>query len=461
MRTYLLALTKYGIAALAAAYTLLAFVLLFKKGKTTVKQLCNLQLVLMIAFTVISYATLYTALDNSRYLFLCLLQVVAFSGINLLYQMLYDNAYMPLFNNMCMLLSAGLIILSRLGLDRAVRQFIIACAGLIFATVFPLLRSQFYLLKKPKYLYAFGGIVILAIVMLLGSTTLGANITYTIFGLTFQPSEFVKILYILFLASTLKDIRDLKDLLVVGIFSAAHVLVLIGSRDLGSGLIYYVVFLFMVYMATGMWIFLAAGFGAGALGAVLCYHMFSHIQVRMQAFKDPWSVIDGIGYQVTQSLFAIGAGGPFGVGLGQGIPEKIPFVESDFIFAAVAEEFGMIVGICIILILLNCFLHMLSLSMHFADKFYRLLAYGSAISLCFQAFLTLGGQTKFIPLTGVTTPLISYGGSSILATLILFTFVEVMYILRGDKIDEYKAKQRRQQQPRRRTRQTRAYSRDY
>ena len=299
-----------------------------------------------------------------------------------------------------------------------------------------MLRGWFKYLKLPRLMYGLVGVAILAVVMLLGSTTLGANITYTVLGVTFQPSEFVKILYILFLACCLRDVKNLLDVFIVAVFAGAHVLILIGSRDLGSGLIFYIVFLFMLYMATDAWMFLAIGFGAGAIGAVVCYHQFSHIQQRVAAYLDPWQFMDTIGWQITQSLFAISAGGAFGAGLGQGTPEKIPFVQSDFIFAAVCEEFGLIIGVCVILLCVNCVFHMFSLSMRFADRFYRLLAYGTAICFGFQAFLTLGGETKFIPLTGVTLPLISYGGSSILSTLLLFTLIQTMYILRGERIEQ-------------------------
>ncbi len=448
MRTYILALTKYGIAALVVAYTILAFIMLFRRSRQAVHSMCVVQIELMAAMTVVSYVTLFTALGKAGYLLMCVLQVAVFSAAFFLYQTLYSNAYMPIFNNMCMLLSIGLIFLSRIGLDRAAKQFVIAVGGLAIAFILPFFRSKFYLLKKTGYVCAFLGIAALAVVMLLGSTTLGANITYTIFGLTFQPSEFVKILYLIFLAATLKDAKDLQDLIPIAVFAGAHVLVLIGSKDLGSGLIFYIVFIFMVYMATGKVLYLAGGFGAMAAASVVLYHFFSHIQQRVQAFLDPWSLIDSIGYQITQALFAISAGGVFGDGLGQGTPDKIPFVESDFVFAGLTEELGQIVGICVILITLSCFLHMLSLSMHFADRFYRLLAFGAAISYGFQAFLTLGGQTKFIPLTGVTLPMISYGGSSILSTILLFTMVQIMYMLRGDRIDEYKRKQRRLQRER-------------
>jgi cell division protein FtsW (lipid II flippase) len=450
MRTYILALTKYGIAAVMIAYTVLAFYLVIQKDEEVVRRLTLIQNILILTFQLISYFTLFIALKDGRYMLFAFLVMAAFFAIFLLYRTLYRHANMPLFDNMCLLLSVGLVVQSRLSFDNAVHQMMIASMGLVIAFCLPIFRRQFSLLKSFQYIYGMVGIAILAVVMLLGATTLGANITYTIAGVTFQPSEFVKILYILFLASTLKDVRDLKDFAVVTAFAAAHVLILVGSKDLGSGLIFFVVYLFMAFLATGEWLVLAGGFGLGGIGAVACYFMFSHIRERVQAFIDPWSLIDSIGYQITQSLFAIGAGGIFGVGLGQGTPSDVPFVESDFVFAAVCEELGQLVGICIILVGISCFLVMLELAAGFADRFYRLMAYGAAICYVFQMFLTLGGQTKFIPLTGVTLPFISYGGSSILSTLIIFTLIEAMCILRGEKIEEIRRKRIRAQQLQRR-----------
>lgn len=436
-------MTKYGIVAVMIAYTILSFYLLVQKDRQRVRRLTLVENILILVYQLISYFTLYVALEDSRYMLFALLVIAAFFAIFLLYRTLYRHANMPLFNNMCMLLSVGLVVQSRLSFSNAVHQMMIASVGLVITFTLPMLRGQMRLLKNFGYGYGFIGIGILSVVMLLGATTLGANITYTIAGVTFQPSEFVKILYILFLASTLREVHDFKSLVIVTAFAAAHVLVLVGSTDLGSGLIFFVVYLFMAFLATGEWWILAAGFGLGGAGAVACYFMFSHIQQRVQAFLDPWSLIDSIGYQVTQSLFAIGAGGLFGVGLGQGTPSDVPFVESDFVFAAVCEELGQLVGVCVILVGISCFIVMLELAAGFADRFYRLMAYGAGICYIFQMFLTLGGQTKFIPLTGVTLPFISYGGSSILSTLIIFTMVEAMCILRGEKLEELQRKQAR------------------
>ena len=443
MRTYILALTKYGITAVVIGFTILAFYLLTLNEQRHEERIRTLTLVqngLILLFQLLSFFTLYIAIGEAQYMLFGLFVMLIFFAIFYLYDTLYRHANMPLFNDMCMLLSVGLVIQARLSFDNALHQFVVAAAGLVIAFVLPLFRHQFYLLKKLKYAYGILGVGVLGIVMLLGSTTLGANITYTIAGLTFQPSEFIKIVFLLFLASTLQNIKSFKEFFVIALFAAAHVLILIGSTDLGSGLIYYIVFMFVAFLATGQWWILAGGSGLLAGGAVACYFLFDHIQQRVQAFLDPWSLIDSIGYQIAQSLFAISAGGLWGTGLGQGTPEDIPFVESDFIFAAICEELGQVLGVCVILIGLNCFFVMLNLAMSFADRFYRLLAYGTAIAYVFQMFLTIGGETKFIPLTGVTLPFISYGGSSILTTLIMFTLIEMMCILRGEKIEEMEAK---------------------
>ena len=166
------------------------------------------------------------------------------------------------------------------------------------------------------------------------------------------------------------------------------------------------------------------------------YRLFSHVRVRVQAFMDPFSVIDNQGYQMAQSLFAIGSGEWFGMGLYQGTPSDIPFVESDFMFSAVAEELGGIFALCLILICLNCFLAFLRIAMELDDTYYRLVACGLAVMYIFQVFLTVGGGMKFIPLTGVTLPLVSYGGSSVLTSLIVFAIMQGLHILKFTEIKE-------------------------
>ena len=168
-----------------------------------------------------------------------------------------------------------------------------------------------------------------------------------------------------------------------------------------------------------------------SLAAVLGYNIFSHVQTRFIAWKDPLSVIDNQGYQICQSLFAIGTGGWFGLGLNQGLPKKIPVVENDFIFSAISEEFGGIFALCIIMICVSCFFMIFNISMQLKDSFYKMVALGLGSVYALQVFLTIGGVTKFIPSTGVTLPLVSYGGSSLLSTMIIFGIVQGLYIMQS------------------------------
>ena len=209
-------------------------------------------------------------------------------------------------------------------------------------------------------------------------------------------------------------------------------------RDLGSALIFFVIYLSLLFLSTGNWKILAGGLLLGLITAVVCYFLFAHVRVRVQVFLDPWSSIDGNGYQITQSLFAISFGGLFGAGLMQGMPSSIPFVESDFIFAAIIEEMGILFGICLILLCFNIFTDFLLLAGSYSNKFYRLYTFGTAIAFIFQAFLTIGGEVKFIPLTGVTLPLVSYGGSSVLATFIMFGIVGAIFMLQEERLERFR-----------------------
>ncbi len=220
--------------------------------------------------------------------------------------------------------------------------------------------------------------------------------------------------------------------------AAAHVIVLVISKDLGSALIFFMVYVLMVFVATKNALYLLAGAAGGSAAAYVAYTVFSHVQVRVKAWKDPWSVIDSAGYQITQSLFAISSGDWFGLGIYKGTPEAIPFVEADFIFSAIAEEFGIIFSVCLILICVSCFIMFMHTAAVLKDKFYQLTAFGLGVTYIFQVFLTIGGGTKFIPLTGVTLPLISYGGSSVLTTLIMFAIIEGLYMVRQDESEQQK-----------------------
>ena len=170
---------------------------------------------------------------------------------------------------------------------------------------------------------------------------------------------------------------------------------------------------------------------------LIAYFLFAHVRQRVVAWQDPFSVWETSGYQILQGLFAIGAGGWLGVGLGNGSPELIPFVQQDYMFAAICEELGGLFAICMILVCMSMFLLVVNISYRIKKRFYKLIALGLGTEYAFQVFLTIGGVSKFIPMTGITLPLVSYGGSSVLATIIMLAIIQGLYILREDEDEEF------------------------
>ena len=429
MRYYVVELSKYAIAVLMMLYTLGAFLALGKKRNNKNTGVFVRQNVYVFVIQFLAYLSLCMQTGQIEYLFFyAFLQIALFSTV-VLYQMIYPKSNRLLVNNMCLLLSVGFIMLTRLDYDKAVKQFFIVVIALVAALLIPFFVHKLKFIKHLKWLYGAIGIAALGAVLILGQITQGAKITYTIAGVTLQPSEFVKIIFVFFIASLLYKAATLKEVLISAIFAAVHVLILVLSKDLGSSIIFFMGYLFMVLIASRNYFYLVAGFLCGGGAAVVGYRLFSHVRVRVQAFLDPFSVIDNEGYQMTQSLFAIGNGQWFGTGLYKGTPSDIPFVESDFMFSAVAEELGGIFALCLILICLNCFLCFLKIAMELEDVYYRLVAGGLAVMYIFQILLTVGGGIKFIPLTGVTLPLVSYGGSSVLTTLVMFAIMQGLHMI--------------------------------
>jgi cell division protein FtsW (lipid II flippase) len=282
--------------------------------------------------------------------------------------------------------------------------------------------------RKLTWLYAAIGIAALGVVAIAGTVSYGAKLSISIAGVLIQPSEFVKILFVFFIASMLYEKHDFKQVLLTSAVSAVFVLMLVVSKDLGGALLYFVAYLVMIYVATKRTVYFVGGFGAMALAAVAGAKLFTHVQTRILAWRDPLSVIDNEGYQVSQSLFGIGTGSWFGLGLNQGLPKKIPVVENDFIFAAISEEMGAVFAICLIMVCLSCFFMFMNIAVQMRDSYYKLVALGLGVTYAMQVFLTVGGVIKFIPSTGVTLPLVSYGGSSLISTMILFGVIQGLYI---------------------------------
>ncbi|MCD7725907.1 MAG: FtsW/RodA/SpoVE family cell cycle protein [Clostridiales bacterium] len=433
MELYITELSKYFITLFIALYTLECFLVFRyqeeeKRKGSYIRQNLLMFLVHFSCFLVICFET-----GEIEYLLFYVLQQILLFATVMLFRMIYPRGNRLIINNMCMLLSVGFVILSRLSYEKAIKQFFIVTVSIIVGMVIPFFIHKLKFLKSLTWIYAAVGVAALGIVLILGSVTYGSKISYSIGGITFQPSEFVKILFVFFIASALYESQSFLRVALTAVLAGLHVLILVASRDLGSALIFFVVYVMMVFIATGRRFYLLLGSVGGCGAAVLAYHFFSHVQVRVQAWQDPFSCIDDAGYQITQSLFAISSGGWFGLGLFRGSPTSIPFVEADFVFSAVAEELGIVFSMCVILICISCFIMFMNISVRLQDKFYQLIAFGLGVTYIFQVFLTIGGGTKFIPMTGVTLPLISYGGSSVLTTLIMFFIIEGLYIIRQDE----------------------------
>lgn len=443
MELYVSEFSKYVITLLIALYTYESFAVFRKKQESDRNGIYTRQNILMFGLHFSCFIVICFETGDITYLFFYAFQQIVLYATVILFRMLYPKTNRLLVNNMCMLLTVGFVILTRLSLGKAIRQFIIVMISLVIALVIPFFVSRFRFLKEWKWIYAAAGIVALGIVLVLGQTTYGSKLSYTIAGLTFQPSEFVKIIFVFFVASALYKAAGFFEVFTTAVIAAAHVIILVCSKDLGSALIFFVVYVLMVVVSSRNWLYLLAGVSGGSVAAYLAYRVFPHIQVRVQAFKDPWSVIDSTGYQITQSLFAITSGGWFGLGLFKGTPESIPFVEADFIFSAIAEELGLLFALCVILICVSSFVMFMNISMNLKDKFYQLTAFGLGVTYIFQVFLTIGGGCKFIPLTGVTLPFISYGGSSVLTTLIMFSITEGLSMIQEEEAEEEKHRRKR------------------
>lgn len=436
MEQYITEFSKYFIAIFMALYTYECFAVFRYSTEEKRKGIYVRQNILMFLVHFTCFLAICTETGELDYLFFYAFQeIILFAAISL-FGMIYPRINKLLINNVCMLLSIGFVILTRLSYEKAIKQFIIVTVSLIIAMIIPYFVEKFTFLKEWKWIYAIVGIVALSAVLILGSVTKGAKLSFSVGGLSFQPSEFVKIIFVFFVASALYKASGFKEVVISAVIAGIHVIVLVLSKDLGSALIFFVVYVLMVVVATKNWLYLLAGAAGGSAAAVVAYKLFYHVQVRVMAWQDPWSVIDNEGYQITQSLFAIGSGGWFGLGLFKGSPDSIPDVEADFIFSAVTEELGLIFAMCLILICLSCFIMCMNIAVRLQDKFYQLVAFGLGVTYIFQIFLTIGGGTKFIPLTGVTLPFISYGGSSVLTTLILFSIIEGLYIIKQREVSK-------------------------
>ncbi len=421
--------SRITIIAFIITYTLMDIFLIFERkmsdGLRGVLQI--IQSVMIVLFFINSSAVLYLNLEDFSVIAIGILFLLVISLIAYSVNSFRIPASKTLLNNVLMLLSFGIIFLQRLSPSRAVRQFVFVVVsfiiGMILVSILKRLQD-FREIKSWLYFYFFVGIVLLIIVLLAGSTEYGAKLSLNIGNISIQPSEFVKISFLFFMASTIVTFKDIRGFIISTIGAVFHVLILVCCKDLGTALIFMMTYLFLSFIAYKNYIVLILEFLVATVGGVMAYNLFPHIQTRFIAWSDPLSVVDNQGYQISQSLFAIGTGGWLGSGLCNGLPTKIPVVTKDFIFAAISEEMGAIVALCLILIFICTFINIFNVAFECTDSFYMLIINGIGVVFAVQTFLNIGGVTKFIPSTGVTLPFISYGGSSLLSMFLCFYIVE-------------------------------------
>jgi cell division protein FtsW (lipid II flippase) len=309
----------------------------------------------------------------------------------------------------------GLIMIYRVAPELLIKQIIWISIGFGLYFIASYLFKHYswlYNLKYGEYIYIFLAVGLIISTLFFGKEIGGAKNWLTFDGIYVQPAEAAKVIYIIFLARYLKDKRDLKNILIVGAIAIGIAGIFALEKDLGMAFLFYTTTVLMVFLVTSNLLYVASGFGLMAIGGVLAYFLFWHVRVRIEAWLNPWMDVPGKTYQIVQSLFAIAAGGFFGTGLFMGHPEYIPVVASDFIFSAICEEFGILGGIAIILVYFVIMYRGIKVALEARDEFGALMAAGLISMFSLQVFTIIGGVIKFIPLTGVTLPFVSYGGSS-------------------------------------------------
>lgn len=335
----------------------------------------------------------------------------------------------------------GYVFIVRLRPDLANKQAAWTAVGIAGYIATLVVVREAKRLQYARYTFFFIGIGLLMAPLLpgIGYERNGSRIWARFGPITFQPGEVAKLTLALFFASYLVEKRELlavagRRVLGVNIPEFRHlgpillawgfsIAVMVMEKDLGSSLLFFTLFVVMLWVATGRTAFLGLGLALFAGGASASYQMFGHVRTRVSTWLDPWIDSNGAGYQLTQSLFAFGSGGLAGAGLAQGRPTRIPASYNDFILAAIGEELGLFGTTAVVL----CFLLLVGAGLRIALRadtaFDKLLAVGLTTILGMQTFIIVGGVTRLVPLTGVTLPFVSYGGSSLVVNYVLLALL--------------------------------------
>lgn len=397
----------------------------------------RLLLILAAAFVALNGIALSLALTGAlslRHLAAPAIWLASMVAAHLLLQRLqpqHDPVLLPLY---ALLTGWGLILIDRLAPNFLWRQLLWLVLGTALLVGLAVVPQSLRLVRRYRYTWLTIGLVLLVATLVFGVNPSGSGATLWLpwpflDDIYFQPSELLKLLLVIFLASYFDEYqrvatvspdggsrRHLAYLAPLFLMWGFSILLLVWQRDLGAAALFFLVFLALLYLATGQWQYVAGGIGLLALAALFGYFTFAVVELRFETWWNPWPEAMDRAFQIVQSLYAIAAGGVTGQGVGQGFPYYVPVVHSDFAFAAIAEEWGLVGSIATI----ACFALLAHRGLFIASRarraFHMYLAAGMTLLISVQAFLIMAGVARLIPLTGVTLPLVSYGGSSLLMT---------------------------------------------
>lgn len=335
----------------------------------------------------------------------------------------------------------GYVMITRLDEDKAGLQATWSIIAIVvFAVTLAVVQRAPDLARlRWTFLVAGVGLLVLPLVPGVGRPINGARIWVSLGPVNFQPGEFAKLALAVFFASYLADNRQLiasgtwkvgpfhlpepKYLLPVAAAWAFAVLVMVAEKDLGSSLLFFTLFVVMLWVATERVTYLVLGVVLFAAAAFASWKMFAHVQLRVDIWLDPWADRNGEGYQLVQALYGLADGGLMGTGLGRGSPDIVPLAESDFIFTSIGEELGLFGTTCVLMAFMLMVGAGLRIALRTENAFEKLLAVGLSTIIGIQAFIIAGGVTKLVPLTGITLPFVSYGGSSLISNYVLLALL--------------------------------------
>jgi cell cycle protein len=411
-----------------------------KKEKKYQKK--SLVLLFLFTFLSLSLALIYN-IDNITstdfYIYLALLVVVVLSTTLVNKITNADNILLMIVN---MLFAIGVAIIYRLDPSFGKRQLQFYIVGIVlFFITFGLLKT-FKFWNNIRLFYVIISVGLFMATLVFGSYIGGAKNWIILGPVTIQPSEFIKIPLAFYIASFYSKYNEISMKPFGRYYMNIVIYIFIGflflQKDLGTALIFFGLMILSQFVFEKDRVLITINIVAMIFGSIFAYFMFGHVRIRVATWLDPWSDINVTGYQITQALFALASGGLFGTGIGLGHPDYIPVAESDFIFSAISEEMGIFMGIAVVLLFMILVYRAFKISLSQQDKFYSTLAFCIGVLFALQTFIILGGVLKIIPLTGVTLPFISQGGSSMLSGFILlgclqYCASEIKY---GDELDD-------------------------